>query len=129
MYQNLQEQEFCKVCGHGKYQDQTEQSVCLDCGAGKHLDDEGLYLNGPIGTSIDGPDRDYNAARQEHKAESKCIDCVVGYYSAAAATTCTGCEVGKYQDEPIQSSCKPCLEGKYNDQTNSDEPIQSSTVL
>lgn len=121
MYQNLQEQEFCKVCGHGKYQDQTEQSVCLNCDTGKHLDDEGLYRYGLIGGSPYGPDRDYIAARQEHEAESKCIDCVAGYYSAAAATTCTGCEVGKYQDEPIQSSCKPCLEGKYNNQPNSDD--------
>lgn len=83
----------CKNCGAGRYSTANRgesESVCIDCIAGKYSNLE--------------------------RASGSCTDCNAGYFSAAGASVCSGCQAGRYQNQGGQSSCTNCNAGKASDE-------------
>src|SRR5581483_4307933 len=82
-------QEFS--CGGGQYQLTPGSTVCTNCVAGKYkttalLDDQW----------------------------SGCVDCDIGRFSNAGATTCDLCPPGRFTSTTSTSSCSLCTAGRYS---------------
>ena len=81
--QYLSDKLECELCQPGTYQDETGQTVCKSCPAGYQCPNEGM-------TSVDDT-----------------YKCKQGTYSVGgAATSCSVCQPGTYQNETGQSVCK-----------------------
>ena len=104
-------QPDCINCATGKYMGSTRpvDDICLDCPSGR---DSGIGSSScavcGVGRKKVGDDLDTYT----------CVDCVAGTVNAnAGGIICSDCEIGTFQNEPRQSRCKLCPEGKWNPDT------------
>ena len=88
----------CTVCAGGRYQDQNSvpSAHCKSCAAGTALVNNGS-----------------NAAAA-HNAESKCIACEAGAFTADSSVACAICPGGYYVATDRAVQCKSCVPGKFN---------------
>ena len=120
----------CAACGLGKYAFAAGTSNCLGCEAGRYQDQESSTscVGCPIGRNL----VDTSGAADFHSSIDSCTLCPVRTYNPAigwsgacfacagngetvAATTCDGCDPGKFKDTESGGTCTPCLRGKHTD--------------
>ncbi|XP_041364088.1 uncharacterized protein LOC121379510 [Gigantopelta aegis] len=91
------------ICPAGKYLDTTKRA-CEPCELGKYKDKTGTRQE-----CDDCPDKKTTASTGATSKDLCSLDdCQAGFYRKSGGTGCSECERNTYQDEPSQSSCKPC---------------------
>jgi len=104
----------CITCEPGKYQDETTQSSCKNCPSGKWI---GSIGDSPVScTECDiCPVGRGTPVKCTGSMNSQCTICTPGKFSDVNdyEHDCSICDVGKYQNQNAQSSCKECQPGKY----------------
>ena len=93
----------CLACEAGKIASATGQANCTACGAGYFAISTSSCLPCDPGKYWPGGSNGTFA----------CLQCSLGYISAAGASSCTSCGPGTYSDAG-QSSCAGCGAGKYS---------------
>jgi hypothetical protein len=88
----------CKDCAGGKYNNIAGRSQCIDCGTGTYSSSIGL-------------------------SSESCVRCPSGKYGdvegATNLSSCTDCNLGRYNDQTGYSQCKGCPQGTYGDEIGS----------
>jgi len=121
----------CTDCPPSTYSEEKGASACTQCAAGTFADPN---LTGQTSSNVcQNCPAGYE---QSEPQQTSCDICVGGKFSAAGASSCSGCQAGKYHtltgqtssascidcpngyysDTIGQSSCKECDAGRYQDQ-------------
>uniref|UniRef100_A0A915IUL4 Sushi, von Willebrand factor type A, EGF and pentraxin domain-containing protein 1 n=1 Tax=Romanomermis culicivorax TaxID=13658 RepID=A0A915IUL4_ROMCU len=84
--QQLTQAGQCRPCDKGTYKAAVSQKTCVACPAGFTTEKEGSV------------------------ARDQCVIpmCHPGQFLITSAKQCQSCPKGTYQDEPLQTACKPC---------------------
>ena len=95
----------CKICPGGWFQaSNTGAATCEQCGKAR-------FLNGLLASDHDSV-QDCKACPEGYYGadigQSDCIMCIEGEYASTGSTVCTDCEVGRYQENKMSSSCVLC---------------------
>ena len=117
-------QYSCSLCNVNEYQDQTGQTTCKNCPYGKYTSTAGrrncatcpkVQAGGYYFEQIDA-----KLSILIYGDECKSYPCPAGKYIEGSdqgfvQTSCKGCPAGKYQDQTGQPSCKQCEDQKLTD--------------
>ncbi|GMI33160.1 hypothetical protein TrRE_jg4887, partial [Triparma retinervis] len=86
----------CAICSAGSYSESTGSSQCTQCEVGKY--------NG-----------DGSSNSELHDSPEDCLECSSGTYSpTAGSSSCQQCEGGKFLSEEGGTACSSCSEGQYS---------------
>ena len=105
----------CLPCDPGWYASDPLTDVCEQCPPGTYDHDAEAATpceNCAVGRATASPGSFYNSTVMADPAEA-CMMCEPGTYSQEAATTCSACEFGQYDnDTNASTSCALCPAGK-----------------
>ena len=110
--QNTEGAFNCVACHPGHYQGQSGQAVCSalsECPAGMQRTHNTRSSAGYCAACAAGQAKTNNG-----KWDTPCSECASGRYAESAASACTLCAGGTYQDAPGKGTCDKCVAGKFS---------------